>query len=1463
MLLQVSSKRSMSMDDKFFDQDREERDPVSFGNGFHPFSSNDLSRDSEKDDVYSNMSFPADYCIYSSDSSGNDNLQNTLLNGDCEMSKSNVSNEALEGDADKASVYHCMSYLPSSESSALNENGSPNASELDANTDTFLDVASILHEDDSLLVHSSLSSHDCEHDEHDECDLSIMGQRLKELPFYPSQGTPHSTQRCTPIGSCDSHGSSNGHTKPLAEYEIKAHQHPVHVDNNGTTDVSEGQESMVHHLANRKAGPQGKDSRTDSWLDDYIRQQDMTINTGKLSSSTKALLNPCQKAIKTEKRNTKVALSSTRNLVVERSQCGVQSITISAARTYRPLKTSEVLQLHSQNSNRHPLERTSFLPPGDFKRTAADSVRLWKAYANASFSTCVKLPSSSTNLIKAHLASQTKSQFTRSVSELTRSSSGSPKKSIPSIQPAKKNLIHSQKKSPLIADCTNSTHSSFVSITSKPPPFTSIESNSSTPIIRAPKSAAFARLIALPLVNSKAREDVRLDLRGQKVKSLDCNLVNLTAKLEFVYLRDNKLSHLAGIEILRRVKVLDLSFNEFKAVLDLNHLASCKALQQLYLAGNQLTSLSSLPQLPNLEFLSVAQNKLKDLTMGSQPKLQVLAASKNKISTFKGFPHFPSLEHLRLEENPISDMEHVKVIAILLVGPSLKKFNNRDLTLEEQESACRYPPHAGLCLRDGWFFCSADIAFASTMKFLAEQWAERIPPGYTFEQAFIDQPFEDYPCKCHFIVKHQSTSYEDLDLKLQYKWYIGDKIPTDFVPIQGANKQSYWPKRKDIGYCLKAECVLILGDVEYAPIFAVSFPVLPGTGCPKVIELKIQGEFTEGNIIKGQVKVACCGGTATKGIVSWLRHDESSSPRMVPGAEDMEYFLSLEDVGTKLILMYTPLTKEGVKGEPYFATTEIIKPGIPSVTDLRVIGRMVEGNTIRGIGYYFGGKEGLSKIEWLQEVEGLGTFQLISEGSSELTLTEKDVGLRLLFQYTPVNSEGIEGIAVSIVTEKVSRAPPRITSLRIVGELSEGGTVYVNAVLSGGAIEGASFVQWSKTLVSNLSDCSIEMDEIGTSIVPENFRIPFGCYGVYLAAEYTPVLEDGTTGEKALVVSSAPIKMLPPMLTSLSITGEYIEGETLVASYNYVGGREGNSKYGWFLHEEKDDPGAPIVEAAGNLEYTITKPAINKIVSFKCTPIREDGCIGEERHDIGQGRVLPGTPRLLSLGIVGDPVEDSHLCIAKSYFGGVEGTPKIQWFQIESTGYLKRIEGATSPTYTVTLENVESSLCVSYEPCRSDGVMGFPVLSLPFGPISPAVPTCETLELLGDMIEGESLKFSSVYKGGVKGQCTNQWFRETSDGSCRKIGVRETIRLTLEDVGCCIKLIYTPIRNDGVAGIPKIVSSAHIKAVPNGCEDEEMIPQKVYFGGIEGDSEFTWFRVEERFEGCIDFNEAQVVGKSE
>ncbi|KAJ0980466.1 hypothetical protein J5N97_008721 [Dioscorea zingiberensis] len=970
-----------------------------------------------------------------------------------------------------------------------------------------------------------------------------------------------------------------------------------------------------------------------------------------------------------------------------------------------------------------------------------------------------------------------------------------------------------------------------------------------------------SRFMMLPQVDIKAGDELRLDLRGHKVRSLSA--LNLSPNLEFVYLRDNLLSSIEGIEILKRVKVLDLSFNDFKGP-GFEPLENCKALQQLYLAGNQITSLSSLPQLPNLEFLSIAQNRLKSLSMATQPRLQVLAASKNKISTLKGFPHLPVLEHLRVEENPILEMSHLEAASILLVGPTLKKFNDRDLSPKEVEIAKSYPPHTALCIRSGWEFTQPELAADSTFCFLAEQWKDQLPPGYMLKEASIDQPFEEDACHCHFTVVNLNG---DSELELKYQWFIGDRTATNFVAIADALGEVYWPKHEDIDKCLKVECTPILGEMEYPSIFALSYPVSPGTGFPKVLSLSVQGELVEGNVIKGVAEVAWCGGTPGKGVASWLRRRWNSSPVVVVGAEDVEYKLTVDDIDSSLVFMYTPVTEEGARGEPQYAMTDFIKAAAPSVSNIQILGDAVEGNTIKGIGEYFGGKEGPSKFEWLRERKETGDFLVASTGCMEYTLTKEDIGRRLAFVYIPINFEGHEGESVSVTTDIVKKAPPKVTNLKIIGDLREGSKVTVSGTVTGGT-EGSSRVQWFKTSFSMLEGEN-GLEAVSTSKISKAFRVPLGAVGYYIAAKFTPMAPDGETGEPVYVISEKVVETLPPSLNFLSVTGDYCEGQMLTASYGYIGGHEGRSLYNWYLHDNGTEEGILIQEASGHLQYQITKDAIGKFISFRCTPIRDDGIVGESRTLFGQERVRPGSPRLLSLQIIGGGIEGTSLVADKKYWGGEEGDSVFRWFLTSSDGVQNEIIGAKDASYTLSFNDIGFLVSVSCEPVRIDLVRGPIVLSEHIGPVLPGPPTCQSLKLVGSMVEGDRLTFSAQYTGGERGICTHEWFRVKDNGTKDKLISDEFLELTLEDVGKCIELIYTPIRKDGLKGAPKtifsdVIAPANPKGLelvlPHCSEDREVVPVKSYFGGIEGSGEYIWYRTSRMLKG-LELSDISIASK--
>ncbi|XVF00530.1 hypothetical protein REPUB_Repub04eG0008800 [Reevesia pubescens] len=964
-----------------------------------------------------------------------------------------------------------------------------------------------------------------------------------------------------------------------------------------------------------------------------------------------------------------------------------------------------------------------------------------------------------------------------------------------------------------------------------------------------------SRFIVLPQVEIKAGDDVRLDLRGHRVRSLNASGLNLSPNLEFVYLRDNLLSTLEGVEILTRVKVLDLSFNDFKGP-GFEPLENCKALQQLYLAGNQITSLVSLPQLPNLEFLSVAQNKLKSLSMATQPRLQVLAASKNRISTLKGFPYLPVLEHLRVEENPILKMPHLEAASILLVGPTLKKFNDRDLSRDELALAKRYPAHTALCIRDGWEFCRPEHAADSTFRFLFEQWKDHFPPGYLLKEASIDKPFEEDACRCHFVFVQESTLSIDPDIILKYKWFLGERTLSNFIAIPDANGEVYWPKHEDIDKILKVECTPVLGQTEYPPIFAISSPVARGNGIPKVVNLEVHGELEEGNVIKGHAKVAWCGGTPGKGVASWLKRRWNSSPVVIAGTEDEEYRLTIDDIDSSLVFMYTPVTEEGAKGEPQYKYTDFVKAAPPSVSNVRIIGDAVEGNVIRGVGNYFGGREGPSKFEWLRENKETGDFVMVTSGTSEYTLTKEDVGRHLAFIYVPINLEGQEGESVSIVSGTVRQAPPKVTNVKIIGDLRENSKITVTGTVTRGT-EGSSRVQWFKTNSLTFNGEN-DLEAMSASKVAKAFRIPLGAVGYYIVAKYTPMTPDGESGEPVYVISERAVETLPPSLNFLSITGDYSEGGILTASYGYIGGHEGKSIYSWYLHEVENDASTLIHEVSGLLQYRVTKEAIGKFISFQCTPVRDDGVVGEPRTCLGQERVRPGSPRLLALQIIGNAVEGTILSVDKKYWGGEEGVSVFRWFRTSSDGSQCEIRDASASSYMLSVDDIGFFISVSCEPVRSDWARGPIVLSEQIGPIAAGPPTCQSLEFLGSMMEGHRLSFVASYIGGERGDCFHEWFRVKNNGVKEKLSTDEFLDLTLDDVGRSIELVYTPMRKDGVKGNPRSIISDEISpadpvglelVIPDCHENHEAVPQKTYFGGYEGVGEYTWYRTKTKLNG--------------
>ena len=55
---------------------------------------------------------------------------------------------------------------------------------------------------------------------------------------------------------------------------------------------------------------------------------------------------------------------------------------------------------------------------------------------------------------------------------------------------------------------------------------------------------------------------------------------------------------------------------------------------------------------------------------------------------------------------------------------------------------------------------------------------------------------------------------------------------------------------------------------------------------------------------------------------------EYSSPVVIVGAKDEEYWLTIEDIDSSLVFMYTPVTERVLKGEAQYKHTDFVKAGV-------------------------------------------------------------------------------------------------------------------------------------------------------------------------------------------------------------------------------------------------------------------------------------------------------------------------------------------------------------------------------------------------------------------------------------------------------------------------------------------------------------------------------------------------------
>ncbi|KAL0225189.1 hypothetical protein RCL1_003101 [Eukaryota sp. TZLM3-RCL] len=484
----------------------------------------------------------------------------------------------------------------------------------------------------------------------------------------------------------------------------------------------------------------------------------------------------------------------------------------------------------------------------------------------------------------------------------------------------------------------------------------------------------------------------------------------------------------------------------------------------------------------------------------------------------------------------------------------------------------------------------------------------------------------------------------------------------------------------------------------------------------------------------------------------------------------------------------------------------------------------------------------------------------------------------LRFGFIPSSIDNISESCDAFLLDLQQKDQPELLNILLVGETVEEQELRVESVVASRLLQDStvSFTfQWSR--YSQEDGRFIELPSaVSDSYMLTSYDVDT-CVRVDVTANYSG---SSTRVGKYFAVSN-DVSSAPPCLSECSIVGSAVEGQTLTAQSRYSGGKQGGIRYSW-LRSNKPIPGAT------GRTYMCRLEDIGHVISIEMIPIRIDGVEGSPVVSRMNCVVQAALPSVTDVYVEGPFIERELLTAHGSYFGGTEGNSIFQWFRVvekhERTRQYVEIQDANTRFYTPTSADYGHKLVFQYTPVSNEGVPGTPV-SVITQQIGAGNPSIAELAIAGELVEAKSVSVVHSYLGGIEGHSLIQWFCTTNtyDSDLTNLSNNDIQKLfsSLEEkdgrpspshwlvvsgatsrefvpkfdhVGRLLAVLYLPIRDDGMEGVPRVamsrgivsagkpsIAGIEIHGVPE--QGTELIAKFIYTGGRQGACKVSWFRV--------------------
>jgi Leucine-rich repeat (LRR) protein len=253
-------------------------------------------------------------------------------------------------------------------------------------------------------------------------------------------------------------------------------------------------------------------------------------------------------------------------------------------------------------------------------------------------------------------------------------------------------------------------------------------------------------------------------------------IFNVFKNLEELYLKNNQLSNIDGIDKLYNLKKVVIQDNQ---ITDITSLIPLENLTYLNLKNNNISSFNGLESLKNLTYLDLSYNKISDLgNLSALKKLIFLDLSHNLINEID-CRNFPKIKKsaIDLTQNPIIQIrnQNNKVCIFCLVTHliSLLLIENK-LIIEINDKAIVLIKENNVFInQDGFWYKSEKVrknlpGFASVETFSFDTIVTRIKVSELYFSKFSDYSFQEPDSQSEFKeLYHTLQSWANSNYKIQ------------------------------------------------------------------------------------------------------------------------------------------------------------------------------------------------------------------------------------------------------------------------------------------------------------------------------------------------------------------------------------------------------------------------------------------------------------------------------------------------------------------------------------------------------------------------------------------------------------------------------------------------------------------------------------------------------------------------